>query len=237
VNRRAQAVLLVLLGGALLRISLSGIYLRYVKAGLRPLLVCAGVMLLVAAVATIWYEWRRRRAGAGQPDPGHGHHEPGIAWLLGLVVVVLVVVSPPALGSYTAFRTGTALQRPAGFPALPAGDPLKLTVDDYAARAVYDHGRSLGRRPVELTGFISVGGHGVPYLTRLVLNCCAADARPVKVALTGQVPGDLRPDMWLQVVGRYAAKQTTDDVNHGPIPYLDVSSARTVAAPADQYES
>ncbi len=42
------------------RPGLTDLYLRYVKAGLRPLLLAAGVVLIMAAVATVWYE---RRAG------------------------------------------------------------------------------------------------------------------------------------------------------------------------------
>jgi uncharacterized membrane protein YcgQ (UPF0703/DUF1980 family) len=52
-----------------------------------------------------------------------------------------------------------------------------------------------------ITGFITVAGRDTPVLTRMVLNCCAADAQPVKVGLTGQVPSGLRPDTWFEVVG------------------------------------
>jgi uncharacterized repeat protein (TIGR03943 family) len=233
VNREAQGVVLLVVGGAVLRASLTDLYLRYVKAGLRPFLLVAGVILIVAAVATFWYEFRSRR----EHDDARAHREPRIAWLLILPVLALIVVAPPALGSYAAIRAGTALQRPVGFPDLPAGDPLRISLLDYATRAVYDDGHSLGGRRVEITGFITVGGRGVPYLTRMVLNCCAADAQPIKVGLSGQVPANLRPDTWLDVIGTYTAKQTKDEINDGPIPYLDVSQVRTVPAPDDQYES
>jgi uncharacterized repeat protein (TIGR03943 family) len=149
----------------------------------------------------------------------------------------LIVVSPPALGSYAADRTGTVLQRPPGFPTLPAGDPLRLHVLDYATRAVYDHGRSLADRRVAITGFVTLGRGGTPILTRLVLSCCAADAQPVKVGLTGHVPDGLRADTWLEVVGTYTDKQTKDVVNGGPIPFIEVSQATIVQAPRDRYES
>jgi uncharacterized repeat protein (TIGR03943 family) len=244
VNREAQGVVLFVVGGAVLRASLTDQFLRYVRAGLRPFLLVAGVILIVAAIATLWYELRPARATQEDQSEtdhhdghGHGHREPRIAWLLVLPVFALVVVVPPALGSYTANHTGTALQRPPGFPALPAGDPLKITVLDYATRAVYDDGRSLGDRRIEITGFISVGDHGVPYLTRIVLSCCAADALPVKVGLSGQVPPGLRPDSWLQIIGTYSKKEIKDGVNGGTIPFIDVSQATPVRAPHDQYES
>jgi uncharacterized repeat protein (TIGR03943 family) len=248
VNREAQAVLLFLVGGALLRASATDLYLRYVKAGLRPLLLVAGIVLIAAALATVWYELRRARARRGERaghehddghDDGHGHahHEPRVSWLLLLPLFALIVVAPPALDSYSAMRTGTALQRPFGFPTLPAGDPLRLTVVNYAGRAAYDHGRSLGDRPVELTGFVSFDNHNTAYLIRMMVSCCAADAQPIKVGLSGQVPADLRPDVWLRVVGTYTDRQTRDPVNNGVIPFLDVHQATTVAAPADPYEA
>jgi uncharacterized repeat protein (TIGR03943 family) len=240
VNRQAQAVVLFLLGGALLRAGFTDLYLRYVKAGLRPLLLLAGVVLIAAAIATMWYEWRRSRTtqpNGPRPEHGHTHRETRISWLLVLPLLALILVGPPALGSYTANRTGTALQQPFGFPALPSGDPLKLTVVDYAGRAVYDHGHSLGDRRIEITGFITVGPNDAPYLTRMILNCCAADAQPIKVGLSGRVPPGSRPDTWFDVVGTYTTTQVKDDVNGGPIPFIDVSQATRVQPPHDQYEN
>lgn len=238
-NREAQGVLLFVLGGAVLRASLTDMYLRYVKAGLRPILILAGVVLIVAALATLWYEWRRSRANraAASEDHGHNHREPRIAWLLLLPVFAIIMVAPPALGSYAANRTGTALPRPPGFPELPAGDPLPMTVYDYASRAVYDHGRSLGGRHLTMTGFVTLGRGGATYLTRMVLNCCAADAQPVKVGLVGQVPPGLHADAWIEVVGGYTDKQTRDEVNGGVIPLITVDRATPVKPPEDRYES
>jgi len=50
VNRQGQAVVLLLLGGAVLKASLTDLYLRYVKEGLRPFLILAGLVLVAAAV-------------------------------------------------------------------------------------------------------------------------------------------------------------------------------------------
>ncbi|MFI1400500.1 TIGR03943 family putative permease subunit [Streptomyces sp. NPDC020681] len=213
-NRQAQAALLFLVGGAVLRASFTDLYLRYVKAGLRPLLIVAGIVLIVAGIATVWYEWRQpREAEANRParehddQGGHAHREPRISWLLVLPLFALILVAPPALGSYSAMRTGTALQKPLGFPTLPAGDPLRLSVVDYAGRAGYDHGRSLADRRIKITGFISLDRSGAPYLTRMALNCCAADAQPVKIGLTGQIPPVMQPDAWLEVTGTYTTKR------------------------------
>ncbi|MFF1448258.1 TIGR03943 family putative permease subunit [Streptomyces sp. NPDC058274] len=284
-NRQAQAAVLFLLGAAVLHAAFTDLYLRYVKAGLRPLLILAGIVLIAAAVATVWYELRRPSSGreqsqgqpggqehsderqgsggyersAGQDEQpgghgdsgggdehpggqgdsgghGHAHREPRISWLLVLPLFALILVAPPALGSYSAVRTGTALQAPFGYPPLPAGDPLRLGLVDYAGRAAYDHGRSLQGRHVEITGFIALGADGSPYLVRMALNCCAADAQPVKIGLSGHIPPVLQPDAWLSVTGTYTARRAKDPVNGGVIPYLEVSEARPVPVPRDPYD-
>ncbi|WP_151477785.1 TIGR03943 family putative permease subunit [Streptomyces albicerus] len=294
-NRQAQAAVLFLTGGAILHAGLTDLYLRYVKAGLQPLLLAAGVVLIATAVATVWYERRGARTpegyeseehGAGgartgdEDEPGHdrepddhrehehehdhdrsrgqeehvgadahahanvpaqakahAHREPRISWLLVLPLLALILVAPPALGSYSAMRTGTALQQqPWGFADLPTGDPVRLNLVDYAGRAAYDHGRSLTDRRIKTAGFLALDRAGNPYLVRMALSCCAADAQPVKIGLTGRIPPVLRPDSWLEVTGTYTAKQTKDPVNDGIIPFLEVTQAKPVSAPRDPYD-
>lgn len=246
-SREAQTLVLVLLGGILLHAGATDLYLRYVKAGSQPLLLAAGAVLVIAAIATAWYEWRQQKATQKTvPEPGedvqhnqqaHSHREPRICWLLLLPLLGLSLVAPPALGSYTATNTGTAL-RQVGVPdSLPPTGPLQLGVLDYARRAVYDHGHSLADRPITLTGFITADRDGAPYLTRMILNCCAADAQPIKVGLSGQLPPVLQPDTWFTLTGTYTARQTADPINGGPVPFIDISRADPVPAPPDTYES
>ncbi|GEC06359.1 membrane protein [Streptomyces spinoverrucosus] len=227
-NRHAQAAVLCLLGASLVHAGATELSLRYVKSGLRPLLLLAGVVLVAAAVATVWYERR-------SPASGH-HHEPRVSWLLLLPVLALVLIAPPALGSYSAMRAGTSLQEPPAYPPLPAGDPVRLGLADYAARAAYDQGRSLRDREVRITGFVALDRAGDAYLVRIALNCCAADGRPVKVGLTGGVPPVLQPDTWLEVTGTYTPRRTRDPVNAGPIPFIEVTAAKPVTAPSDPYD-
>jgi len=239
VNRAAQTAVLFLLGAVVLHTGAGEVSLRYVKEGLRPLLLAAGAVLVATAGATAWYERGRHRTPgtAGNTHHGAARHAPPIAWLLLLPVLALVLVAPPALGSYSALRTGTALQRPPAFAPLPPGDPVRLGLSDYAARAVYDRGRSLDGRRVRVTGFVALAPDGTPYLVRMTLNCCAADAQPVKVALDGRVPPVLEPDGWLEVTGTYSARRTEDPVNGGPVPYLQVDRARPAPAPRDPYDA
>jgi uncharacterized repeat protein (TIGR03943 family) len=232
VNRETQGIVTGLVGGAVLYASLTDAYLRYVKAGLRPLLLLTAVILLVTAAVTLWQEYRSQRK-----EEDHGHRESRLSWLLVAPVFALVIAAPPALGSYTAGRAGTALQQPVGYADLPATDPLPLPVLDYAARAAYDHGRSLDGRRIRLTGFISYGRTGTPYLTRMTLNCCAADAQPIKVGLAGTLPPTLKADTWIEVTGTYTDRMAKDDINGGPIPFIVVVDSRPVPAPEEQYEN
>lgn len=259
-RRDAQAVLLLLIGGTVIKISLNGTYVRYVKVGLRPLLLVAGAVLIVVAAATLWRLIRPDDAtepgeeGDGPEEANdHAHenahenaHEHGydrgqgrVGWLLLVPMLALLLFSPPAVGAFQASRNGTALATAADsdFAPLPAGDPVKITVLDYATRAVFDRGRSLEDRRVQLTGFVIEGAGGRPYLARMMVSCCAADARPIKVGLTGLVPPDLAAETWIEVVGTYIARADRDPVNGETVPYLEVRSVREIAVPAQQYES
>jgi uncharacterized repeat protein (TIGR03943 family) len=237
VNRQAQAVIMLLFGGAILRASLSDLYLRYVKQALQPFLVGAGILLVAAAVLTLWYELRGK---ADRHADGHGHHhEPRVGWLLLLPVLGLLLVAPPALGSYAAGQSGTVLTAPAGdsdYPDLPAGDPVDLGLLDYASRAVFDGGRSLTGRTVRLTGFITPGPDGEPMLARMVVSCCAADGRPIKVGLDGDTRVTAAPDAWVQVVGAWTSRVGKDPVNQAEVPYLEVTGWQEITAPKQQYE-
>ena len=242
-NRQAQAVVMLLFGGAIVRASVTDMYLRYVKESLRPFLIAAGLVLIAAAVMTLLHEvLRPRQAAEGHDDHDHGdgkpHREPWVAWLLILPVLGLLLVAPPALGSYAAGQAGTALssKQVSDYPPLPAGDPAKISVLDYASRAVFDKGVSLGDRTVQLTGFITPGPNGEPILARIILSCCAADGRPIKLGMSGNAPAGLANDTWVEVVGKYTDRTVTDPVNEETIPYIEVETWTQIDPPKQQYE-
>jgi uncharacterized repeat protein (TIGR03943 family) len=241
VNRQAQAVILLLFGGAVVKAGVTDLSLRYVKEGLRPFLVAAGLVLVAAAVMTLWYDLRKRHVVTEEDDGhGHAHHEPRVGWLLILPVLGLLLVAPPALGSYAAERSGSVLTAQAAtdsdYPPLPPGDPVPVPLLDYASRAVFDEGKSLTGRNLRLIGFVTPGADGAPMLTRMVLSCCAADGRPIKVGLSGDVPVGVQPDSWVQVNGVYTPQTTKDEINQAAVPYLEVKSWTAVPAPRQQYE-
>jgi uncharacterized repeat protein (TIGR03943 family) len=151
----------------------------------------------------------------------------------------LLLVTPPALGAYAADQSGTVLSEQAAgssFPALPPGDPVRVSLVEYAGRAMFDEGRGMPGRTFQLTGFVTSRPDGTPMLTRMVLSCCAADGRPIKVGLAGDVPAALPPDTWIQILGTYSTRVEKDTINKAGVPFVEVRSWQTIAAPRQQYE-
>ncbi|OLF18773.1 TIGR03943 family putative permease subunit [Actinophytocola xanthii] len=137
-RRETQNVLLVLLGGALLKISFTGTYLRYVKPAHQWLLIIAGVVMLALATVAIARDLSTRRppsphpdehheptpeelsvppssvvTGGRRPTHDHGHHHSArSAWLLVLPVLAVFLVAPPALGADSVQRAADTAPRP-----------------------------------------------------------------------------------------------------------------------------
>lgn len=261
-KRDVQSIVLVLVGAALLRISLDGeTYLRYVKEGLRPALIASGAILLALGAVGVIRDGilrKHERAAAAEHaghahgdadghehdahgDDAHGHDHskgPQVAWLLCLPVAALFLIAPPALGSYTAERSDNTVAKPAaktvdaGFPALPPGDPLDMTLGDFGVRAVWDTAETLKDRNVRLTGFATSGENGTWYVTRLVISCCAADAVARKVEVHG-IPAP-PTDTWVTVTGTWLKNGETG--SEDATPALTATAAERIPAPKEPYE-
>jgi len=230
VRRETQNVLLVLLGGALLKIAWNGSYLRYVKPSLLPFLVSAGVVILALGLISIVRDVRAAR--------DHADHADHSSWLLLLPVLAIFLVAPPALGADTVSRSTQAIapQRSAiDFPPLPAGPAPALRMSDFVTRAVWDDAGSLNGRQVRLLGFVVHGDQDATYLGRLVIACCAADATPLKVRLEGRAGlASLPQDGWFEVRGQLVPGSAKSGSRYTPT--LTVSDLHPVPAPAEPYE-
>ncbi|GAA2194563.1 TIGR03943 family protein [Streptomyces bangladeshensis] len=199
-----QAGLLVLCGLGLLHISLvTDLCLRYVKEGMRPLLIASGAVLLLLGVAGAVLD--RREQGGDTHGHGHGHDHsavPRVAWLLLLPALSLLFYAPPALGAFTAARqSAKPVAHDSAFGPLPRTSPLPMTLSDFTSRVQQDRGQAIKGRTVRMTGFVTPGDGGSWELTRLILNCCAADAQSVKVRIHG---GPALPaNTWVTVTGTW----------------------------------
>lgn len=239
-RRETQNVLLVLLGGALLKIAWTGTYLRYVKPSLLPFLVAAGVVILALGVIAIIRDLRGARAQ--HADHGehidHGEHTGRSPWLLLLPVLAIFLVAPPALGADTVSRSAGAVAAPQPaieFPPLPAEPAPALRMSDFVTRAVWDKSGTLHGRQVRLLGFIVHSAEGGTHLARLAIACCAADATPMKVRLDGRDGlASLPQDSWFEVRGQVVPGSATHDTRF--VPTLTVSDLYPVPAPAEPYE-
>ena len=234
-RRETQHVLLLLLGGALLRIAADDTFLRYVRPSHRWLLLAAGaVMVLLAAIALV-RDLRGVRHGDRHDHSAAERHAP---WLLLLPVLVIALVAPPALGADSVTRVGdsTAVLKDADvFTPLPPGDAPDLPVMEFVQRAMFDRTGTLDGRDVTLTGFAVRRGAAVE-LARLTISCCAADARAARVRLQGG-PATLdgvAQDTWLQIRGTLVPGSATPAEHY--LPVMIVRSVEVVAAPADPYE-
>ncbi|MFM8772296.1 MAG: TIGR03943 family putative permease subunit [Actinomycetota bacterium] len=242
-RRDVQAVILILVGGAVLRISIGDTFLNYVKDVMKPWLIASGAVLVVLGVLALIDVLRKGRTDdeatphdePHEHDDGHGHaHGPRAAWLLLLPVLAIFLIAPPALGAYAAARdTTTAVQpRQASAPPLPAGDPVTITVSDYVGRAVWDEGRTLEGRNVQMIGFVTPNPEGGWWLTRLALACCAADALASKIQVLDTA--DLPANTWVSVTGTWVPGGGTK--SDTAIPLLKVDEIAEVPQPKNPYE-
>ncbi|HEY0808425.1 MAG TPA: TIGR03943 family protein, partial [Pseudonocardiaceae bacterium] len=184
-RRETTNILLMLLGGALVKITLNGTYLRYVKPTAKPWVLAAGVIMVGLAVIAIAQDMLATRPA---PHPDDHHHSGRWAWLLLLPVLAIFLVAPPALGADSVLRAGNRtapVRQGSAFPPLPRTAVVPIAMGEFITRSVWDPSNSLAGRTVALTGFV-VHANGTDYVARLVITCCAADATPMKVALTGR---------------------------------------------------
>ncbi|WP_425303063.1 TIGR03943 family putative permease subunit [Nocardia wallacei] len=215
-NRVTQNFVLLLIGGAVLKIALDDTYLRYVKPGLHPYLIVSGAALTLLALVVIGRDIRTGWAAADSD-----HHPGRSPWLLLAPITALLIVVPPALGAGSV-QSGSTAQASVGAPAgtddgkfpfgpLPAGEAPTIRMYDLIDRASYDSSGELDRREITVIGFIvRTENDGAPRpdgtragvdLARLVITCCVADAQLLRVHLTGldDPPPD---DTWVSVRGK-----------------------------------
>jgi len=217
-RRDVQAIVLILVGGAVLRITIGDTFLNYVQEAMRPWLLLSGGILVVLGVLALIDVLRKGRAADAEATPhdephehddghGHGHGGPRAAWLLLLPVLAIFLIAPPALGAFAAAR-------------------------DVANSAVWDDGLTLIDRTVQMTGFVTPDPAGGWWISRMAVACCAADAIASKIKVL-DAP-DLPADTWVTITGRWVPGGGTK--TDTAIPLVEVLTLEEVPQPRNPYE-
>jgi uncharacterized repeat protein (TIGR03943 family) len=237
-DEQTRSVLLVVLGATAVWLWWSGDALNYVRPGLAPYLLAAGVVVGLLGLLPPLGLLGQQTAGHADGHGGH-HHKARVGWLLLVPVLVVLLVQPAALGSYAVSSRSVV---PGGgdgeFPPLaaPVRGAVPMSMAEFVTRAERDPDQSLAGVRVRLVGFVAPNPGGGYRLTRFVIFCCAADAE----ALQTVVRGDRTPrarDQWLEVEGTWLARPTAaEDDPSPPPPALQVDSVRPAAPARPPYE-
>lgn len=231
----ARATTVLLVGALMVRLAVSGAYAKYVRAGMGPLLLIAGILLAGLGLFGVVRALRRRGQSPDEDAHGHDHehrHGERIGWLLLAPVLALLLVTPPTLGSFGVGRSAAVSVTSGGkvFSPLPAGRTVPMTLMEFDQRTEDHKGASFGSTQVRLTGFVTPSSDRQGFrIARYQIACCAADAVASVVRITGASGSRPARDQWVTVTG------TFDRAADG-VPELHAVSLAEIPTPVDPYE-
>jgi uncharacterized repeat protein (TIGR03943 family) len=173
----------------------------------------------------------------GHGEGGHGDHaEHGdrIGWLLLVPVLALLLVVPPALGSFGVDRSRvTAAPSGAGEfrPLAPGTGVRSMTMLEFDQRAFDHDGESMRGARVRLTGFVARSSDGAGFqLARYQISCCAADAVAAVARVAGASGAAPTRDAWFTVTGTFTG------LGKDGVPEFSATAMQQITAPVDPYE-
>ena len=170
----------------------------------------------------------------GPDHGGHDHdgHGDWVGWLLLVPVLALLLVVPPALGSFGVDRSRVTAAGAGEYkPLPPSTKPHAMTMLEFNQRA-YDHaGTSMRDAQLRITGFVAKPSDGSGFqLARYQIACCAADAVAAVAEVAGQPGAAPTRDAWFTVTGTFGGL-TKDGV-----PEFVATAIQQIPAPVDPYE-
>lgn len=236
-RRQTQNMVLFLVGVAILMITMTGVYTRYVKPSMWPWLAAAAVVIIFLAVSAILDEIRDGLRRADQDQDGHRHRS-GIVWLLTIPIIVLIFVVPPALRPRAVAPSVTtvsaaALRHP--FGPLPAGRAPTVPLTEVLMRIATDSSDTLTGRLITITGFTMKDADHTD-LARIVITCCAADAQLARLRITGSGAATVAAyadNTWVSVEGTIPGGQHYTATHW--VPIVQVSAVTRIDPPASPY--
>ena len=225
----ARATTVLLVGALMIRLAVGGAYAKYVRTGMGPLLLIAGLLLAGLGLFGVVRALRRR----GRTADAHGHHHNDrIGWLLLAPVLALLLVTPPTLGSFGVSRSAGVSVTSGGkvFAALSPARTVPMTLLEFDERVADHHGASFGTAQVRLTGFVTPSSDAQGFrIARYQIACCAADAVASVVRVTGASGSRPARDQWVTVTGAFSPAADG-------IPELRAVSLAEISTPVDPYE-
>lgn len=241
-RRETPSLALLLVGAWVIRLTVTDDYKLYVKDSFGPWLTLAGVLLVITAVVGLVMTLRGKsvdhadHSGSTDVDDDEKHeHRSYVGWMLLVPLFAFVLIVPRPLGAYSAERAaGPPPPVATNFDALPAGDPVSLTMREYTGRALSGSADTLEGRTVKLIGFVTPGPGDGFYVTRLAIACCAADALPIKVLVSSDVPRPLEGS-WVEVTGTNGPI-VEDEAAGYEVATIEATSVAPTTAPESPYE-
>ena len=233
-RRQTQNAVLFLVGVAILMITVTGVYTRYVKPSMWPWLAAAAVIIFLGVSAIL----DDIRDGPGSRDHDGHRHRSGIVWLLAIPIIVLIFVVPPALRPRAITPSVTtvsaaALRHP--FGPLPAGRAPTVPLTEVLMRIATDSSDTLTGRLITITGFTMKDADHTD-LARIVITYCAADAQLARLRITGPGAATVAAyadNTWVSVEGTIPGGQHYTATHW--VPIVQVSAVTRIDPPASPY--
>jgi uncharacterized repeat protein (TIGR03943 family) len=245
VSREVQAVVLLVIGVVIGRLTLSDAYLGFVKDTLRLPLLASAAVLITLGLLSLLRDQEDELAGDEHGDDGHGHDHataPRIGMLMLAPVLALLLVAPQPLGAYAANRGGANRVAAPVLQLDPLAEPVDgavpITIGDAVVRALYEPDGPLEGTTVRMVGFVSTDDALAGYrLSRFSVSCCAADASVRQVVVAGGSPR-FEDDTWVEVTARFEGAIHDPDGDGGAtgIPIVQLVAEREIERPASPYE-
>jgi uncharacterized repeat protein (TIGR03943 family) len=225
----------------------SGHINRLLSPLFRNYVLIAGLLLIaLSALYVLLYQPPTTTAPALSP---RGSLRQFGRWLVLLIPIIAAsVLSPSALSSTTLYnRTSTA-----GVAAMPTVNaeskerardaltadpnaPVPLEVTDLITLSrTPEQMKAFDGRAVRTVGLFATPPGEAPKLVRWIMWCCAADAQPASVELTGdKFPTNATDSQFYEVIGKARFPST---LGHA-VPTIEVDSIQPTAEPDEPYLS
>ncbi|WP_448564634.1 TIGR03943 family putative permease subunit [Trichothermofontia sp.] len=238
-----DGLVLLLWGIMLLRLWWTNRIQILIHPNYHPLVIGAGIVLLVMGLGQLGILVQRLMAGQAPPRQSHSTLFPrNFSMSVLLVAALMGLLIPPR-----AFSSQTALDRAGeNFAALTRARPQSFQASQRPeARSIIDWIRTLdvypepdayAGQPAKVQGFaMHLPQHPDNYLTiaRFVITCCAADAYPVGLPVKlASSRTAYPPDTWLAVEG----EMITETLANRRQLVIQAKSLKPIPEPANPYD-